>query len=216
MTIEVKNFENLAKLMADLEALALSTEDFVFRGHQDEMWKIASTLARYTSIPHRSWDTHIDEMLSHFIVNALSIGTIPFPPGDRRSRLEYGRHYGVPTPVIDFSWSPYVALYFSFGGIQYRHGAAPKNAAVYALNIQSLGTCWAQLSRRAFSEEYNKFMHDNMNMFQHGYPAGELKFMRYPASWNARMQRQLGCFVYDTLDYSRAGVGHGDFEGLIH
>jgi hypothetical protein len=55
-------------------------------------------------------------------------------------------------------------------------------------------------------------MHENMKMFEHGYPAGELKFMNFPASWNARMQRQLGCFVYDTFDYSRAG---GDFEGFI-
>jgi FRG domain len=172
-----------------------------------------STLARYTSIPHRSWDTHIDEMLSHFLVKALSIGTIPFPPNDRRSRLEYGRHYGVPSPLIDFSLSPYVALYFAFGGIQYRHGTAPKNAAVYALNLRNLGTCWARLSHGKFAENYDNFMHEKTSFFEHGYPAGQLKFMRFPASWNARMLRQLGCFIYDTLDYSGAGVGKEDFEG---
>lgn len=125
MTLEVKEFESLPKLMANLEALALSNEQIVFRGHRDADWKIGSTLARYTSIPHHNWDTHIDDMLSHFIVNALSIGTIPFPPGNRRSRLEYGRHYGVPTPVIDFSWSPYVALHFAVSGIQFKHDKPP-------------------------------------------------------------------------------------------
>ena len=215
MTIQVIPFENLPKLMADLEALALSNNDVVFRGHRDETWKIESTLARYTSIPHQSWDDHIDKMLSHFIVNALSIGTIPFPPADRRSRLEYGRHYGVPTPLIDFSLSPYVALYFAFGEVLYRHNPTASNsAAIYALNMNNLGGCWSKFLNGNFDEEYSKFMYEKTNIFEHGYPAGELKFMRFPASWNQRMQRQLGCFIYDTLDYKK--IGFEGFEALIH
>jgi hypothetical protein len=50
-------------------------------------------------------------MIDHFIVNLISIGvTLPFDQDDRRGRLEFARHYGVPSPLIDFSQSPYVAL----------------------------------------------------------------------------------------------------------
>jgi hypothetical protein len=50
-------------------------------------------------------------------------------------------------------------------------------------------------------------------MFEHGYPEGKLKFLRFPASWNQRMQRQLGCFLYDTVDYPK--LGHKDSEDLV-
>jgi hypothetical protein len=212
MSVEVKPFENLQKLMAELEARALSNRDFVFRGHRDESWRINTTYARHTSTPHRSWDTYIDDMLSHFIVNALSIGSIPFPKTDRRSRLEYGRHYGVPTPLIDFSWSPYVALFFAFNGVHFRHDASPSNGALYALNVSLLAQGWAQLV--GAPSAYDEFRWEKANMFEHGYPEGELKFMTFPASWNQRMQRQLGCFVYDTLDHRQSHLGP-DFEGFV-
>ena len=54
-------------------------------------------------------------MIDHFIVKLASIGIpLPFDKHDRRGRLEFARHYGVPSPLIDFSYSPYVALFFAF------------------------------------------------------------------------------------------------------
>jgi hypothetical protein len=216
MAIEVRPFENLPKLLAELEAFALANEQIVFRGHQQASWRIESTYARYTTTPHRSWDSSIDEMLSHFVSNALMVGIVPFALTDRRARLEYGRHHGVPTPVVDYTYSPYVALYFAFSGLQYRHGSAPADAAVYALDLCNLGTCWARLVARSgdFDNDFRAFMLEVPHFFQHGYPAPDLKFVPFCASWNTRMRNQLGCFIYDTLDYST--FGQSDFEGWVN
>jgi hypothetical protein len=217
MTIETKPFTDLPGLLGQLEALALSNDQIVFRGHQDAGWKIESTYARFTTIPHQSWDSSIDEMLSHFVGNALTIGTVPFSLNDRRSRLEYGRHHGVPTPVVDYTHSPWVALYFAFSGLQWRHGSKSADAAVYALDLSLLGIAWARLIRAGseFDQAYREFLMEMPTYFQHGYPASVLKFVPFCATWNARMRNQLGCFIYDTLDYQGSGIGHGDFEGWV-
>ncbi|MEA2833631.1 MAG: hypothetical protein QOG66_1833 [Methylobacteriaceae bacterium] len=47
----------------------------------------------------------------------------------------------------------------------------------------------------------------------HGYDVGILKYFDTPASWNRRMQRQLGAFLYDTFDY--ATNGFSDLENFL-
>jgi len=212
MSLEVIPFDGLADLMAKLEAFALSDTDYVFRGHQQDDWRVETTLARHRSRPHQGWDSDIDEMLDHFIVNARSIGEVPFDILDRRSRLEYGRHYGVPTPLIDFSWSPYVALFFAFNSLRYKRDEPSGNAAIYVLDVAAFGSAWANRLGGDFMLEFNAFTREHGLSFQYGYPADRLKFFNFPASWNQRMQRQLGCFIYDTIDYGARGLK--DFEAL--
>ena len=56
-------------------------------------------------------------MLQHFLVNLQLVNySLPFTEDNRRARLEFGRHYGIPSPLIDFSYSPYVATFFAFNG----------------------------------------------------------------------------------------------------
>ena len=142
--------------MAKLEDFALSGENYVFRGHQKESWRTQSTLARYSTIPHRAWHTRIDKMLSHFLINSLSVGTVPFDTDNRRARLEYGRHFGVPTPLVDYSWSPYVALFFAINGVDYQPGTVYENAAIYALNLEALGIAWARFIARRHGGEFHE------------------------------------------------------------
>ena len=42
------------------------------------------------------------------------------------------------------------------------------------------------------------------HFFGDDYPQHELKFFAFPASWNIRMQRQMGAFLYDTNRYGRS------------
>jgi hypothetical protein len=63
---------------------------------------------------------------------------LPFDKRDRRGRLELARHYGVPSPLIDFSLSPYVALFFAFNGVRPLEAQKGEHAAIYCLNIRAL------------------------------------------------------------------------------
>jgi hypothetical protein len=243
MSIKDIHVKSLKDALDTLESLALGNGDIVFRGHSNPDWPICSTLSRHTPIPHRSWDTLIDDMLEHFATNLRSIGALPDEIiRGRRARLEYGRHYGVPSPLIDFSLSPYVALFFAFNETRPDRNKLHQEVVVYAVDIPALGIGWARyinadllanaesmtralpvtvvvspalpsmlpLPRVSnvtgqFEQTYRDFMYEpepaKGQLFENGYPEGILKFIRFPASWNKRMQRQMGVFIYDTLDY---------------
>jgi hypothetical protein len=82
-------------------------------------------------------------MISHFLVKLKSIGiTLPFAMDDHRARLEFARHYGVPSPLIDFSFSPYVALFFAFNTVRPHLSKEADHAAICCLNISELAGVW--------------------------------------------------------------------------
>ena len=105
MTLKIHRVQTAAGAISFLEAL--SKHDVRFRGQRNAAWKLGSTLARHFISPPSSTTTFdIDGMIDHFIVNLKSIGIdLPFETNDRRARLEFARHYGVPSPLIDFSHS---------------------------------------------------------------------------------------------------------------
>ena len=165
-----------------------------------------STPSRHWSIqfsPNLSYD--LDEMISHFLVELKSIGiTLPLAMDDRRARLEFARHYGVPSPLIDFSFSPYVALFFAFNTVRPHVSKEADHAAICCLNISELAGVWARSCARRpdgtvdgerFTKEHNKFLYEDALPFSPDYPTGILKYISLPASWNRRMQRQLGVFL---------------------
>ncbi|GJD40820.1 hypothetical protein OICFNHDK_3296 [Methylobacterium bullatum] len=220
MTIKTIPYTDATTLFGKLEDLALSGGQYAFRGHQNSNWLIESTLTRYTNIPMNSFQADLEEMLIYFMYKMKSLDSIPFDNFDRRSILEFGRHYGVPTPVIDFSWSPYVATYFAFSSIQWRY-AAPvntetneaQNAAIIALDTQLLAQGWVK-SFQLRPEEYDNFLYESPDFFATEYPADVLKFIHFPASWNRRMQSQQGCFVYDALT-NASGAQFRSFHDFV-
>lgn len=214
MTLITRPFTTLPQLLAELEGLALSNRQIVFRGHQYESWKIESTYLRYTTIPHQSWSTTIDDLLSHFLSNLVTLGEIPFSVKDRRARLEFGRHHGIPTPVVDFTYSPYVAMFFAFNNLRYDQNKPIENAAVYALDLSALAMGRAKHGLSVDMTAYNDFLYERPDYFLKGYPAHSLKWIPFSASWNKRMRNQLGAFLYDTVDYRMVGAG-GCFEGYV-
>jgi len=110
----------------------------------------------------------------------------------------------VPTPCLDFSYSPYVALFFAFNGVRTEYGLKKKKySVIYALNVNQLASHWAKskISAKDFGETYNSFLNHDKSLLDNAYPADLLQFISLPGSNNLRMQRQMGAFIYDTLNY---------------
>jgi hypothetical protein len=208
MTVKLIRARSVAGFFGALEEF--SQKAVVFRGHRTASWRLTSTLSRHHLAPYNprtSWE--IDEMIRQFLGNLKIIGIDPpYAADSRRSRLEFARHYGVPSPLIDFSYSPYIASFFAFSGVRPYESKDSDQAAIYCLNLFELASVWAKIRATGFdlkvdgpkfTEAHNDFMYDNNNLFENDYPAGVLKFLDAPASWNRRMRRQLGCFLYDSL-----------------
>jgi FRG domain len=204
MSIAEVHTKTLAEALTHLEDLA--SNDYVgFRGHSNVEWRLCSTLSRFTTIARENWDILPDLLLSHFMSALASVGQLPQANMDRRGRLEYGRHYGVPSPLIDFTFSPYVALFFAFNGVRPDANNKDAEVVIYTLNFQALAQAWAlscdSLDIQHSAKHYDAFLHEKNPLFPNGYPAHTLKLILFPASWNRRMQRQMGMFLYDTLNY---------------
>ena len=83
---------------------------------------------------------------------------------------------------------------------------------------------WAQMQTHDFRDpdpvkrgkmhsEIIRVFRDEEPQFSKEYPPGNLKFIREPASWNRRMQRQLGSFLYDSMNYKALGLN--DLEHFV-
>jgi hypothetical protein len=222
MTIKLHKVGTAAEAFTVLEQI--SNNLIRFRGQRDANWKLQSTLARHFKGPMSPYAvSRIDHMINDFLVTLASIGIQPpFDTTNRRARLEFARHYGVPSPLIDFSLSPYVALFFAFDRVRPSEAQADDYAAVYCLNLFEMAGVWANATSRdihgkidglKFAEIFNEFNSDDPTKYHEQYPIGLLEYLDKPASWNRRMQRQLGGFLYDTLNYDLFGTS--DLEGFM-
>ena len=93
-----------------------------FRGHSDAYWKLETTLERFT---RKSVDTeHYFKMLRAICPAVISLTgknwdipdefkTGQLPPSGYEFMI-YLRHHGFPSPLLDWTRSPYVAAFFAF------------------------------------------------------------------------------------------------------
>ncbi len=111
--IKIKTLEEFLKV-----AGALPKKAWVFRGHSDKTWKIESTLARYC----RNHDKNISkkwlrgrelESIRKFQKAGHQFLVHLPADDDLLSWLAVMRHYGAPTRLIDFTYSPVTALFFA-------------------------------------------------------------------------------------------------------
>jgi len=91
----------------------LSPSQYYFRGQANEHWKLTTTLERFESNLHPDVAGTRDFILNDF--KRLIRGNGFFPqtsiPSDE-DIFSLGQHYGLPTPLLDWSESFYIAIFF--------------------------------------------------------------------------------------------------------
>ena len=215
MAIKLYRPRTVASLFDTIETIAFSssTKNFVFRGQGKGTYRLKSTLARHTRNGFTELAiTHMDDTLSRFFNHLATVGKLPehFQTWTRRAKLEYARHHGLPSPLIDFSHSPYVALWVAING---KRPWVSGQCALYALDVNGLGILWRKY--RGDPAALDQFRYsERSELFEPEYPINTLQFILLPASWNTRMLRQMGTFIYNSLQYNR-GVNFTDLEDFI-
>lgn len=105
---------------------------FLFRGHENADWNLATTLERLTesywsfseyfqlisraksqieTFTDRHWEFEDWPKLQDWASNYDNLKMSSFPAYDY---LVYLRHHGFPSPLLDWTRSPYIAAYFAF------------------------------------------------------------------------------------------------------
>ncbi len=89
---------------------------YVFRGHRKASWRLTSTLARmFAEKPPQNIAVAAEKHLNRFkLATRGRRGPNPAPLASENDWWALGQHYGLSTPLLDWSTSPYVAAYFAF------------------------------------------------------------------------------------------------------
>lgn len=217
MTIEHKRPESTRKAFVCLDELAQNQQmRYIFRGHRSVKHRLMTSLERQWPFPHTENDPTIDRMIRQYQDGLARRGLPRLENATKLDWLEHGRHHGLPAPLLDFSWSPYVALYFAFSGVSLQEKDA--ECVVYSLAVDQLARHWVlhrTNDRNAeFFDLYGRFLYKGgLELPTDPFPADYIAVLPEPSRFTRRMHSQIGAFVYSTLDYQARG--QQELEGFL-
>lgn len=110
---------------------------YIFRGHRDSSWKIESTLTRLSQrISADITPAHLEvKQLELFKLKIRGLRGKNPPKLNSKELWSLGQHYGLCTPLIDWSESAFIAAYFAF---EHAEASSTGYRSIYALNRYGL------------------------------------------------------------------------------
>jgi hypothetical protein len=187
--IELKNWSEFDQIIEKKHY-----RKWIFRGESDANWELKSSLHRafeeaqeiHTNGKGKTKKldkiSHEQVMIDRFKCNAhLYLNNLP-TKDDTLSWLSLMQHYGAPTRLLDFKFSPYVALFFALE-------TGKSEAAIYLINHDSIKNDDDTLSGIDRLESYSNILTPQKAQ-EHSYL---LAFE--PTFSNQRLLAQQGLFV---------------------
>lgn len=111
--------------------------DLVYRGHRRHEWQLTPTLGRYSESgvidPQQA-----ERQLEEFRYAMRGRGASFAPNEDNNELWAYGQHYGLATPLLDWTESPFVALFFAFCDPDLAHEESNPSRPIFVLNSTSI------------------------------------------------------------------------------
>ena len=116
--INIKEFNSWNKLSEFIDETFTYFNGFSFRGHADADWKLESTLKRAINRKKSNSDfkVTVNNHLQSFKQNLRGRSKFEINKIAENEILAIGQHFGLYTPLLDLSESPYVALFFALQG----------------------------------------------------------------------------------------------------
>jgi FRG domain len=176
-TIDVNSFSEFDDLMITGGQFT----SWAFRGQGDASWPVLSSLSRHLQtygVSRLLWPTQEARIVRIFKRKAhLHLNHVPEDDDDFQW-LSIIQHYGGPTRLLDFTWSPYVAAYFALE-------LARDDCAVYAVDTSAIGK----------SSDYQDLR--TRSLYRTEYLTGKNKIVTQgePALLNQRITAQHGTFI---------------------
>jgi FRG domain len=175
--IRVRSWDQFLKLITGPPYV-----NWAFRGQREHRLPLFTALSRYFldyGIAPRVWAAQEERILRIFKRKAHQYVDQPPSLDDSFQWLALMQHYGAPTRLLDFTWSPYVAAFFALS-------RSLEDGAVWALNPASATT--------PASKETDPRLPGN---FERHFLRGEepVVWLGEPHTMNRRLIAQSGTFV---------------------
>jgi hypothetical protein len=102
---------------------------WIFRGQRDAEWQLSTSLERTVGFPN-PWFFE-DKIIEKFKFSAPDLMSVGHMPQTDLEWLAMMQHHGAPTRLLDWTFSPYVAAYFSLE-------KATSSSVVFAVDLGGL------------------------------------------------------------------------------
>lgn len=115
-SIEKETVNYWESLVTTLDDYFKHFNGYIFRGQADAEWKLESTLARAlksTRLKSKEREQLEHAHLTNFRANLRGRSNYDLGNVSDDELWALGQHFGLFTPLLDWTRSPYVALYFS-------------------------------------------------------------------------------------------------------
>lgn len=194
--IKELKIERIEELMHELNVLP---NNFVFRGQSDSDWGLQSTLERTLGFDWNAKNARKYEnySLSTFKSKYHIYSGSEHIPKSKLSWLSVMQHYGVPTRLIDFTTSPYIALYFA---LETYNPSLQKDFSIFCLDYTALlekSISYMHEKDSHFKESRSSMQGRQDEIFDEAVDrySFDIAWITEPVELNARIDRQSGTFL---------------------
>jgi hypothetical protein len=173
--------------------------NYIYRGHSNADWNLESSLERVIG---NKWCAAQARTFEEFSLDGFKAkfhlyDNENIAPDSKLAWLAIMQHYGVPTRLLDFSESPYVALYFALEAYQ---PALKKDLAVFALDytaVMEASINHIRSKNPEFNESRASVYPKQDKVFDEivDPSAYDIAWITEPKRHNERLDRQGSCFL---------------------
>jgi len=152
----VKDWKHLQEIFSS-DTLFKSQDDFLFRGQRRSDWGLSPSLARLSengNISKKIADKQLEQF--RYSIRGRVKGVAALNDFDVWA---IGQHFGLVTPLLDWSRSPFVSMFFAFEDDDPKE-ESPKNysRAIFALNKTKLDKLGVDIFVDSLSSEHDRLI----------------------------------------------------------
>ncbi len=153
---KVRDWRHLQEILSS-DHLFKSQDDFLFRGQRRSEWGLSPSLARLSengSISREIANKQLEQFRYSIRGRVKGVASL-----DDLDVWAIGQHFGLMTPLLDWSRSPFVSMFFAFEQAD-PDEESPKNysRAIFALNKTKLDKLGVDIFVDSLSSEHDRLI----------------------------------------------------------